>query len=492
MPAPIFFRPADGWVGDVIPYAEADQVSLFFLHDRRDPERPGTSWDVYTTTDFASYSYEGTSLAHGTVEDQDLNAYTGSVVEHDGVVHLFYTGQNPAFLIDGTDLPAQVVMHATSTDGMQTWVRHPEHTFGAPDGYEPGDWRDPFVFRPEEDGPWHMLVAGRANEGPERRRGLIADLVSDDLIEWKSAGPFWAPNRYLMHECPEVFRLGDWWYLVYSEYSEAFVTRYRMSRSPFGPWVVPPRDSVDGRGLYAAKSVEHGGHRYFAGWIPTREGEYDDGAWQWAGDLAVHEAVQAADGTLGFRIPTALRESFTEVTVPEFVDVIGDWVGTAGFLSLAAPDGYGVTVAPDAPDQFLLDLELDIGADTTECGVLLRTSADGDEGYVVRLEPRAGRLVFDRWPRRSTGPAQWQVSGDVPHQIELERRIEIAPGPHRLSVLVDGTACVAYLDDRVAMSTRMYDRRTGGLGLFVGEGAVAFTELSVATRHWTHRSQEET
>ena len=36
---------------------------------------------------------------------------------------------------------------------MQTWVKHPEHTFGAPDGYESGDWRDPFVFRDEHRRP---------------------------------------------------------------------------------------------------------------------------------------------------------------------------------------------------------------------------------------------------------------------------------------------------------------------------------------------------
>jgi len=478
----IYGRPSDGWVGDVIPFAHGDRVQLFFLHDRRDPQRPGTSWNLYTTEDFATLDYQGVSLPHGSVDDQDLNAYTGSLVEADGVVHLFYTGQNPAFLAAGTDEPAQVVMHATSTDGLQTWTKHPDHAFGAPDGYEPGDWRDPFVFRPEPDGPWQMLVAGRFSTGPHRRRGVIARLVSDDLAEWKPADPFWAPDRYVMHECPEVFELGGWWYLVYSEFTDSFVTRYRMSRSPFGPWSVPPRDSIDGRALYAAKSVEHRGHRYFAGWIPTKQDEHDDGHWQWAGDLAVHQAVQHADGTLGFRMPTALRDTFDIATTPGFEPVLGAWALSGDGVRATRPDGYAVAVGAETPQQFLLELDVEIGADTTECGVLLRASADGDEGYAVRLEPRAGRLVFDRWPRKRTGPAQWQVSGDIAHQVELERRVEIAPGRHHLTVVVDGTACIAYLDDEVAMSARIYDRRDGCLGLFVGEGDVAFTGISIATR----------
>jgi beta-fructofuranosidase len=142
-----------------------------------------------------------------------------------------------------------------------------------------------------------------------------------------------------------------------------------------------------------------------------------------------------------------------------------------------------VAVSPDAPEQFLLELTIEIGAGTTECGVILRASADGDEGYVVRLEPRVGRMVFDRWPRKHTGLGQWQISGDISHEVELERPIEIKPGRHRLSVLVDRTVCVAYLDDKVAMSARMYDRPKGGIGHFVGEGAATFTDVSIATRH---------
>lgn len=481
MPHSLFFRPSDGWVGDVIPFSDGDRAHLFYLHDRRDVSRPGTSWNRYTTDDFASYQYHGVALPHGSADDQDLNAYTGSLVEHDGEIHLFYTGQNPSMLTAGGE-PAQVVMHATSSDGMKTWTKHPDHTFGASPGYEPADWRDPFVFRPEPDGPWHMLVAARFDSGPERRRGLIAGLVSDDLVAWKPAEPFWAPNRYFMHECPEVFSIGDWWYLVFSEFSDNFVTRYRMSRSPFGPWTVPPRDSIDGRAFYAAKSVEHRGRRYFAGWIPTREGEADDGAWQWAGDLAVHEATQAPDGTLDIHMPAELRASFDALSTPDFRPVLGEWSGSRDVRRLSTPDGYGVTIA-DAPQQFLLEMAVQIEAETTECGVLLRANADGDEGYVVRLEPRAGRIVFDRWPRKRTGTAQWQISGDISHQVDLERFVEIKPGAHRLSLLVDGTACVVYLDDAVAMSARMYDRRDGSLGLFVGEGSVTFADISIATRN---------
>lgn len=491
MPDPVFLRPPDGWVGDVIPFAVPDGVDLYYLHDRRDPVAYGTSWNRYSTSDFDHYDYRGVALPHGALEDQDLNAYTGSLVDHDGRLHLFYTGVNPINPAPGRYEPTQMVMHAVSEDSGTTWTKFPDQSFGAPAGYDPADWRDPFVFRSDPHGPWRMLIAARQQQGPERRRGVIAQCVSEDLVTWRTVDPFWAPDRYVALECPEVFFWNGWWYLVFSEFSDRFATHYRISDSPSGPWQVPDRDTIDGRAFYAAKSAALGDSRYFAGWIATREGESDAGAWNWAGHLAVHEATQATDGSIDFRMPTALRATFTEHSTPLFVPVLGRWKQQQDSWALVTHDGYGVAVAPTAPDQYLLEVTVVVGENTTECGVILRSSADGDEGYQIRLEPRASRMVFDRWPRESTGPAQWQISGDVPQAIELERPVRIAPGRHRLSVLVDGSACIAYLNDSVAMSARMYDRRTGGIGLFVGEGSATFTGVLLATRQESLLKEEK-
>ena len=233
---------------------------------------------------------------------------------------------------------------------------------------------------------------------------------------WEPVEPFWNPRRYVAHECPEVFEWNGWWYLVYSEFSESFTTRYRMSRSLHGPWLVPEHDTLDGRAYYAAKSAARDGRRFFFGWIASRDGETDDGAWQWAGTLSVLEAEQRADGTLRFHPPREFGDTFDQVEK-----------GLAAGIVLSSPDGYVDAIVPTpAPAAFRLVAGFDIAPHTSECGILLRASEDGDEGYVVRLEPRRGRLVFDRWPRRATGSEQWQISGDVPFAVELER-----PGRHR-------------------------------------------------------------
>ncbi|MBU4336535.1 MAG: family 43 glycosylhydrolase [Actinobacteria bacterium] len=467
-----FYRPRGAWVGDVIPWHEDGVFHLFYLHETRRVPAEGMPWHRVVSHDLVEFDEVGEAIASGGPEAPDFNIYTGSIVRDEaGLHHAFYTGQNPARTgADGR--PLQLVLHATSSDGLRTWQRRPADTFGATAGYETGDWRDPFVFRDDDAGLWRMLVTARHADGPERRRGVIAQCVSTDLSTWEPAEPFWDPRRYIAHECPEVFEWNGWWYLVYSEFSDAFTTRYRMSRSLHGPWTTPVHDTIDGRAYYAAKSAARDGRRFFFGWIASREGSTDDGPWQWAGTLSVLEATQRADGTLAFHPTAELRETFgsTATALPS---------GTV----LHAPDGYtDLLTTADAADEVRLVARFDVAPGTTECGVLLRASPDGDEGYVLRLEPRRGRLVLDRWPRRTTGTEQWQISGDVPYAVELERPCTIAPGEHVLEVILAGELVVATLDDATVLSTRVYDRPTGRLGAFVGEGTLTLLEFSTHTR----------
>ncbi|WP_457100799.1 family 43 glycosylhydrolase [Microbacterium sp. P5_E9] len=464
-----FYQPEGAWVGDVIPWQEDGVFHLFYLHETRRIPKDGMPWHRVVTTDLVDFAEMGEAISSGGRSADDFNVYTGSIVlAGDGTHHAFYTGQNPASR--GPDgLPVQLVMHATSDDGMHTWRRHPSHTFGATTGYETADWRDPFVFWDGESQLWRMLITARHVEGPERRRGVIAQCTSRDLASWEPVEAFWDPRRYIAHECPEVFRWGDWWYLVFSEFSDAFTTRYRMARSLRGPWIVPEHDTIDGRAFYAAKSAARAGRRFFFGWIASRQGAADDGAWQWAGTMSVLEAEQRPDGTLAFHPADEFRETFSRPA------------GTiATGTRLHAPDGYAAVLTPvDAATSFRLRVRFDIAENTSECGVLLRSSADGDAGYALRLEPKRGRLVLDRWPRPVTGGEQWQISGDVPFAVELERPCDIPPGEHELEVLADGDLCIATLDNAIVLSTRLYDRPSGRLGVFVGEGSVTIAEFSV-------------
>ncbi|MDJ8954119.1 beta-fructofuranosidase, partial [Clostridium perfringens] len=93
---------------------------------------------------------------------------------------------------------------------LRTWTKDPTCALLAPEaqGYEPHDWRDPFVFRDERSGQWAMLLAARRAAGASRRRGCTALLTSPDLRQWTVQQPFWAPEAWFTHECPDLFRWG--------------------------------------------------------------------------------------------------------------------------------------------------------------------------------------------------------------------------------------------------------------------------------------------
>ena len=74
--------------------------------------------------------------------------------------------------------------------------------------------------------------------------------TSKDLKDWKFEGDFWAPDLFTMHEMPDLFQIGDWWYHIVTEYSHRSKMVYRMSKSLSGPWLAPKDDAFDGRAYY--------------------------------------------------------------------------------------------------------------------------------------------------------------------------------------------------------------------------------------------------
>jgi beta-fructofuranosidase len=345
--------------------------------------------------------------------------------------------------------------------------------FAPEDRYEKDDWRDPFVFWNEETREYNMLVAARSNKGIPRRRGLTALCTSKDLESWQVREPFYAPEMFYTHECPDLFRMGDWWYLLFSEYTDRVRTRYRMSRSLEGPWIIPQQDDFDGHAFYAAKTASDGRHRFLFGWNPTRAGSKDSGGWNWGGNLVVHEIHQEADGELSVTVPETVRNAFRNSVTPDVKPGAGSVSIENGIVHIKSPGTFGAATAGKMPDTCRIDTTIEFATDTEECGLMLRVSDDLENAYYVRLEPRNNRLVFDKWPRQHS---------EVTHMVELDRDIALTPGiPCHLQIFVEGNKGVAYVNDKIAMSLRIYDIPQGNWGVFVSRGTATFKGMTVST-----------
>ncbi|MCY3833126.1 MAG: glycoside hydrolase family 32 protein [Chloroflexi bacterium] len=466
----VFYKPADGFVGDVIPFYWEGVYHAFYLKAPLPPLRDGANHTPYAhlaSRDLVHWEELPLAIEPGPPGAPDsVSCFTGALIERDGIFYLFYTG------FRGEGKPQSVCL-ATSADLIH-WEKDPRNPIIEADSrwYETVDWRDPYPFWNEEAGEYWMLLAAREQDGPANRRGCIALMTSPDLETWEVKPPFWSPRLYYTHECPDLFRWGGYWVLVYSTFSERNVTHYRLSKSLAGPWLAPENDTFDGRAFYAAKTAgaSNSERRYVFGWNPTREDECDEGRWQWAGHLIVHELRELTADGIRVAPPDGLSKLFAQNCELHFKSEIGDWRADSSVYAAEAVDSFAACTLGALPASALIEARITAQAGTRGCGLLLRCAADLERYYQIRWEPGRGRVVVDRWPR----------PGDEPFM--LERAI---PGARheqlRLQVFVDGSVLVVYINDALALNCRMYDHAVGQLGLFVSEGGAAFDHITLRT-----------
>lgn len=475
----LFYKPEGAWVGDLIPYYEDGTYYAFYLHDPRCKKgeyAEETTWHLVTTKDFAHCSYHGEAIPRGGEKEPNKNAYTGSVIKaEDGTYHVYYTAYNADVKIDGKSI--QSVMRARGKD-LYHLENDMDFLFTADDSiYESFDWRDPYVFYNEQESCYYMLLAARSKDSGALRGGCIALCKSKDLENWTYEKPFFEPHMYVTMECPEVFKMGKWWYLVFSTFSDRFVTHYRMAESLDGPWIIPEDDVFDARANYAIKTASDGKQRFAFGWVPSKKGNCDFGPWEWGGTMVFHEIIQDGEnGALTVRPAAGVREYFNkEIALSDAKEVWGCLEGS----KLKVPM-YGAALWKIPENDF--SIEMDITLDKChEFGIALHVDEGLEKGYFLRMDPLRHQIAWDMWPRTKQGFYQWQVDGDKAYQVETVRRL---PEGNRYHILLlrENDICVLYLNDEIALSTRMYDYQGGYAGWYLVQGNAAVVNPVIRIR----------
>ena len=473
----IFYKPKDGWVGDTIPFAHDGKFYIYYLHDERkgntqDEYGYRTSWNLLITEDGVNIKDCKVVLPVGEYDDADYACYTGSVIEgNDGQFHMFYTAQNnynPKYHRDGK--PLQYVAHAISTD-LINWEKLPELTFGADESiYEPFDWRDPFVFYNEDEKCFDMLLAARLRGASEKNGGCVGLCRSYDLIHWEAKEPFYNPESYMTHECPDLFKLGNKWYLVYSTFSEKFLTHYRMSDKLSGPWTSPIEDTFDGRAFYAAKTAKVGDKRMAFAWVPTKRGESDFGQYEWGGNFIVHEIDQTTDNKLTVKPADGLINMFNKEAVNEKINKV----------EIENFEGEKSYVINGMKETCMIEAVIEFSEGVRSFGIGLRQDSALANGYYLRFEPFYNRIVADMWPRRISGVNQWYVDGDKPFMIELERPFDyksLKDNKVHIRVVADGSIICLYVNNTTALTMRAYNMKRTNWGFFVKDGSIRVSDI---------------
>ena len=471
----VFYCPDKGYLGDVIPFFDTDgRYKPFYLKLMRDPTgvEPEFSWYMLTTDDHLHFTEHKCNIVGG----------TGSVIKVGDVYHMFYCKFEKQY-----DPMKQWVHHAVSYDGMETWEELLDEAFEADDNiYEITDFRDPFVFWNEEEQNYWMLIAAQA-KGQTKRKGCVGLLKSTDLVHWDFCGPFYSPRTNTSAlECPDLFKIGSWYYLIYSSYTDRFQTVYRMSKSLNGPWITPPVDTFDTRAYYAAKTGTDGKDRYLYAWNPTRN--YDEwkfnpktymgddyNTWDWGGNLVIHKLTQQADGTLTVSPIENVVNSFTKKEPTEAKGLTGDWEATDKGFKIDTPHAFSALKCNKIPELCHIEMDICFNSPIRQLGIALQINDDFDMGYYLILEPFRQRVQF------KTGIRMFEDGGKMfPYEIEMERPLSMVQGEKiHVDLYIQDSILIAYFNNKVALSTRMFNYRDRNFGIFASEGNAAFENISL-------------
>ena len=466
----VYYQPEGIWVGDIMPYGEDGTFYLYHQRDTRNPEPFGEpfGWALATTKDFVNYKDFGESLERGGDEEVDQYVYAGTVFKVGDKYHALYTGCNRDKV--RARLMKQVLLHATSDDAVK-WEKNIAETLLPPqEGYDDRNWRDPFVLWDEENEEYMLILGTRVGEDKRLMTGRLVKFTSKDLTNWEFQGDWWNPGLYTMFEMPDLFKMGDWWYLITTEYSHASTQVYRMAKSLKGPWIAPDDDAFDGRAYYAGRTFMLNNQRILFGWVPTRANETDSAnLWYrpeadkedfiWAGTFVAHELYQRKDGTLGCRIPDTVWNAFKDEKKLDDV-------------KMEKESGRALQhVVTKTGDCYRYEADVTFAEGTRGFSIGVRAQEADDEFYSFTFECPKDRVIFEKspnWP--------WPQMNNM----GLERLIRLVPGKkYHVQIIVDDTIATLYVDG-VALNTRMYTKPGEGICLGVTDGSAVFENQSIA------------
>jgi len=413
----LHFRPDRGSAGDAIPYYHDGQYHVFYLHNK--------AWAHIVSRDMVSWTELPLALRGDGTSPTGPDAeacWTGSLVEKDGVFHLFYTGKN---LHDPKG--DQKVMVATSTDLIH-WTKQLDRTFYA-DGkiywskpvngpidqvrYHHQAFRDPAIFWNDEAGEWWMLLHAIKADGSEPAMGLYS---SPDLIAWTPREPLTTYRMDFSGDCPDIFELDGNWYIISGNYE------YTWAPSLDGPWN-QTFGTYDIGSLRVAKTMFDGKRRILVGWIGDQAEDSDAGELKWGGHLSMPREIYApAPGKLGQR------------PVAEIVSAFSRQIATV-------PDGPPPQGPLSLPRDFMLQATITNASPDARAEIVFRRPAGSDQGgYHLRVNFATGEI---------------ELGGE--HK-QYKQVCEFDPAqPLNVRLFAIGTVVECFINDRYAFTMRAYD-----------------------------------
>ncbi|WP_417884924.1 glycoside hydrolase domain-containing protein [Zunongwangia sp.] len=455
-----------GWVGDVMPYFEDGKFHIFFLHDAQTKPVGKGFHDIhkFVSKNLTDFDYQGRMINYGKTADPDFAIGTGSVININGTYYFYYTGHNgnTEYI---QDHPRESILLAKSND-LKNWKKTNDFLLTAPEGYYDFEFRDPYVFYNSEEQEYWMLVSAQTDQ----RKAAILLFTSTDPVnkEWEVKDPLYTSSlaeNYLMMECADIFKMGNYWYLLFSENWNKKVTHYRIASTSKGPWVTPKNDLLDGEFFYAGKTAANENGRFLFGWTARRFPENNTGNKEWAGNLVTHELIQKDDGGLGVKPPSSILNIFKNNQTLQAINTVGNISQNENNFELDATKNPAYITYPFSQLPARITTNITIKGD------------NGKTGFIFNIEndiENSSKIVFDSSKNRIVCVVNGEEKNSIPFHLETGK-------DYSIEIILEESICIVYINNEKAFSNRIYGLGKENWGIFADEINTNFKNLKLNT-----------
>lgn len=285
-------------------------------------------WGHAVSKDLINFEEKGIALFPSKTDDRS-GCFSGSAVEYDDKMYLYYTGvnyieedpENINHCLNDNFISAQLMI--TSEDGMTFDNISDKKTIIPPiEEKNIGDkkhTRDPKVWRGKD--AWYMVLGSSVNN-----KGRLIFYKSNDLKKWSYLNFSEKENFGWMWECPDYFEVDGNGVIVFSpmgfindgkKYDSASVCMLSKFDEMSGTINLPYEYSFFDYGLdlYAPQSTtDKDGNRIVIAWVRMPQAVND----KWNGMMCIPRIIEVKNNHIYFRPHTNVKDAFTKkISSPE-------------------------------------------------------------------------------------------------------------------------------------------------------------------------------
>ncbi len=432
------FMPPAHWMND--PNGLIQWQGTYHMFYQYSPSGVGSGikyWGHARSADLVHWEHLPIALAPTPGGPDAGGCWSGCAIDDGGMPTLMYTGIAP-----------QAQCLATGSPDHITWTKDPGNPViaAAPQGFGPGDFRDPRVWR--EGDEWRCIIGTAAAGGC----GAVLLYRSDDLRAWEYLGPLCVgadPSTGRVWECPDLFSLGD---------------RHVLTISP-----IPLRKTLWFSGNYDGRTftpetqgvVDAGGHFYAPQTLGDAQGRRIMFGWVWEGRSQEAQLAAGWAGVMSLPRVLSLRPHGALGAEPasEVAALQRDHVGHTGLTIASTLPAEPLDIVGDALRVHTI-FEAGQASLTEEAdafGLVVRRSPDGAEETRIAYDSRSERLLVDR--------SRSSLARDVERET-YAAPLTLAPGEDlTLQVFIDRSIIEVFANGRVCLTSRVYPTRRDSLGV---------------------------